>query len=238
MPTKYSPNFYSDLEKTSLRSAEVLIPILVDRFLPSSVIDFGCGSGAFVKQFLLSKVHEVIGVEGEWISEVSHLSQEKWLKIHDLKTPIHFGRKFDLAVCLEVAEHLPAANSRTLIETLINASDRVVFSAAIPGQGGTDHINLQYPDYWAELFQEHGYFLEWDPRPSIWNNNKVAPWYKQNLLVFCKHSMENVEFIYPQRMFHPEIFPEYASIFLKTKNYMRKVISQVPKNLRIKSKRE
>jgi hypothetical protein len=231
----YSVNFYSELEKSSSTSAKVLVPILVEKFHPASVIDFGCGGGSFVRQFLLNGIQDATGVEGEWILDVEHLASESWLQVRDLKKPIRFERKFDLAVCLEVAEHLPAEFSRILVETLVSASDRIVFSAAIPGQSGTDHINLQFPEYWAHLFKEYGYFLEWDPRPSIWNTRGVAPWYQQNLLIYRRFTDQGKEIILPPQMFHPEIFPEHASLYYKTRFFVRRVIRRLSREVRIAS---
>lgn len=234
--SEYSVDFYSELEKSSSTSAKVLVPILVEKFHPTSVIDFGCGGGSFVRQFLLNGIQDVTGVEGEWILDVKHLASESWLQVRDLKKPIRFERKFDLAVCLEVAEHLPAEFSRTLVETLVSCSDRIVFSAAIPGQSGTDHINLQYPEYWAELFKKHDYFLEWDPRKSIWNSRGVAPWYQQNLLIYRKYTDGNREIIYPSRMFHPEIFPDRANSYFRARFFARRIIRRLKKELRIGSR--
>jgi hypothetical protein len=229
--SEYSIDFYSDLEKSSSTSAKVLVPILIKKFHPISVIDFGCGGGSFVRQFLSNGVQDVTGVEGEWILNVKHLATEDWLRVYDLKKPIKLERKFDMAVCLEVAEHLPFEFSRTLIETLVAASDRIAFSAAIPGQSGTDHINLQFPDYWAHLFEEHGYFLEWDPRPSIWHTRGVAPWYQQNLLIYRKYTDQSKEVILPARMFHPKIFPEHANLYFKTRSFVDRVIRKLLREL-------
>ena len=236
--SEYSIDFYSDLEKSSSTSAKVLVPILIKKFHPTSVIDFGCGGGSFVRQFLSNGVQDVTGVEGEWILDVKHLATEAWLRVYDLKKPIKLERKFDMAVCLEVAEHLPIEFSRTLAETLVAASDRIVFSAAIPGQSGTDHINLQFPDYWAHLFKEYGYFLEWDPRPSIWNTRGVAPWYQQNLLIYRKYTDQGKEVILPPRMFHPKIFPEHANLYFKTRFFVDRVIKRLLRELKIGSRND
>lgn len=226
---EYSIDFYSELELTSATSAKVLVPLLLDRFKPSSVVDFGCGSGEFVRAFIANGVADVVGLEGEWILDVKSISSDKWLRVHDLKSPIDLNGKFDMAICLEVAEHLPSEYSRILVKSLVNASDRVIFSAAIPGQSGTDHINLQFPEYWATLFQEHQYYLEWDPRPTIWNQKGVAPWYQQNLLVFHKALAFNPNPTMPEKRFHPEIFPQRGSLFFKSRFLVRRVVRRLLK---------
>lgn len=224
---KYSKDFYSDLAITSDLSAKILTPILIKRYSPASVVDFGCGSGSFIKAFKAQGVSDVLGIEGEWVLQVNSMISEKWLRIEDLRFPVHLEKKYDLAICLEVAEHLPPEASRTLIETLVNSADRIAFSAAIPGQAGTDHINLQYPVFWAELFREHNYFLEWDPRDEIWDIKKLAPWYKQNLLIFQKSSYERSLSPIPEIRFHPDIFIEYMSTSSKLRYFLKRLFRKL-----------
>lgn len=227
MEANYSNDFYAELEKSSVSSAQVLVPIFIEKYHPNSVVDFGCGSGAFVREFLLNKVSDVIGIEGAWILEIEHMRKEKWLQVCDLNYKLELERRFDLAICLEVAEHLDEKNARELIKSLVLSADRIVFSAAIPGQAGTDHINLQFPEYWTKIFQESGYFLEWDPRPSIWGKRAVAPWYKQNLLVYSKDFDTNRLISYPKRMYHPAIFPEAASWPVRAVNFMKSQVRRL-----------
>ena len=143
--SNYSKDFYLELAKTSDKSANVLAPILIEKYQPFSVVDFGCGTGSFCKAFIANGITDVLGIEGEWILEIESVMTEKWLEIQDLKSPISLQKRFDLAICLEVAEHLPPESSRLLVDSLVKASDRIAFSAAIPGQSGTEHINLQFP---------------------------------------------------------------------------------------------
>ena len=220
----YSADFYSSLEDSSNSSAATLVPILIDRFSPNSVVDFGCGGGAFPKAFIKNQILDVLGIEGEWALQFGNMSAESWLLIKDLTLPIDLQRKFDLAVCLEVAEHLPAEFARVLIKSLVDSSDRIAFSAAIPGQDGTDHINLAFPEYWARLFAEEGYFLEWDPRNTIWNNRRIAPWYRQNLLLFHKKSEQVQNYVVPESRFHPELFVEYQTATFKLNKLIRRVV--------------
>jgi len=112
------------------------------------------------------------------------------------------NRKYDLAISLEVAEHLPEQFADLFVKTLILHSDIILFSAAIPGQGGQNHLNEQWPDYWIEKFSKHGYFFHDLIRPLIWNNKKVDYWYKQNtFLVTKKCSLKKIE-----HYIHPDLF--------------------------------
>jgi 2-polyprenyl-3-methyl-5-hydroxy-6-metoxy-1,4-benzoquinol methylase len=62
--------------------------------------------------------------------------------------PLDLEKEFDLVVSLEVAEHLPASAADQFVNTLVKHGKKILFSAAIPGQGGQDHLNEQWPDYW------------------------------------------------------------------------------------------
>lgn len=223
----YSKDFYLELAKTSDTSAKVLVPILIEKFQPLSVVDFGCGSGSFPRAFIANGIIDILGIEGDWVLQFESIKDERWLKVHNLTSPIFLQKKFDLAICLEVAEHLPPEYSRLLITSLVDASDRIAFSAAIPGQSGTEHINLQFPDYWGKLFEEHEYFLEWDPRNEIWNTKGLAPWYKQNLLIFHKRTPELSTATVPERKFHPEIFTEYRTTFSKLNFLIRRIFRKL-----------
>jgi hypothetical protein len=120
----------------------------------------------------------------------------------DITKRIEIDKDFDLCMCLEVGEHVEESSARTLVANLTNLSKRIAFSAAIPMQGGNHHVNEQWPEYWAELFAEHNYFLEWDPRLLIWDNSNVAPCYRQNLLIYS-HA-ESGKIVIPPPLVHPE----------------------------------
>jgi hypothetical protein len=132
-----------------------------------------------------------------------------------------------LAVCLEVAEHIESQFADTIVQNLVAASDRVFFSAAIPGQGGTNHVNLQYPDYWAEKFLKYGFAIEWDPREEFWKERMIAPWYKQNCLLFKKQTHGSLGELLPKTLFHPEIFPELQSFPIKLKLLISRILKRV-----------
>ena len=129
---------------------------------------------------------------------------------HDLSTPLNLGRRFDLVTCLEVAEHLPLEAAETFIDSLCRHADVVVFSAAIPGQGGTGHINERWPSFWAALFARHGYRPYDLLRSQLWWDERCGWWYRQNVLVFATdtvaHEHEWPELTGPLDMVHPELF--------------------------------
>lgn len=199
---EYSSEFYADMEISSVTSAKEIIPILMDRYQPKSIVDVGCGTGAFAAEFIQNGIEDVTGYEGEWMRQAETLLQKDKYIYSDFTKKIDTKRIYDLCLCLEVAEHLDYSSARILISTLTSLSHKIVFSAAIPQQGGNHHANEQWPIFWAELFAEEGYILEWDPRLSIWNNSKIASCYRQNLLVFEKSV--NRETIIPHSLVHPD----------------------------------
>ena len=104
----------------------------------------------------------------------------------DLSQPLDLGRRFDLAISLEVAEHLPAASADTFVASLAGLSDFVLFSAAVPGQGGRHHVNEQWQEYWGERFARLGFAALDLVRRAIWSDRAIPYWYKQNTLLFVR----------------------------------------------------
>src|SRR4029077_8076010 len=107
----------------------------------------------------------------------------------NLAERIEVPRRFDLAISVEVAEHLPFFRAETFVADLVRLSDLILFSAALPFQGGTDHINEQWLEFWAILFRQHGYVSCDFLRQRIWANPEVEFWYAQNIVVFCRRSI-------------------------------------------------
>lgn len=183
----YKDDFFTGHDAGAFKSALVVVPIVAEIFKPRSVIDIGCGVGNWLKVWSEKiGVKDFLGIEGPYISsEVLQIDKEKIL-LQDLKAGVQLSRKFDLAMSLEVAEHLPESSADTFVKTLVDLSDIVLFSASIPGQVGTYHINEQYPEYWALKFQKHNYIAIDFIRDQIWNNEEVEWWYQQNILIFIK----------------------------------------------------
>lgn len=154
---KYDEKFYNMHKDEMLLSAENMLPFIMDIFNPKSVIDVGCGVGSWLYVFKKLGVDEILGLDGEWVSKEQLLIPEENFIATDLENPKDINRKFDLAMSLEVAEHLSPSNARQFIKFLTDKSSVVLFSAAIPGQGGTNHVNEQWPEYWNEIFKEYGF---------------------------------------------------------------------------------
>jgi len=155
----------------------------------SSVIDIGCGDGSWLALFRKHGVAKVLGVDGKYVDrDLLQIPMECFQAV-DLTKPFGFGTTFDLAISLEVAEHLPAGCAAVFVECLTKLAPVVLFSAAIPFQGGEHHVNEQWPDRWVELFEGNGYFAVDCIRKQVWTNEAVEWWYAQNTLLFAQAAL-------------------------------------------------
>ena len=172
----------------NIQAPSIIVPKLIDLFSPQSVVDFGCGIGTFLNIFIREGVTDVLGLDGPWVNKdllKENLPENKF-KAVNLENHVSLNKKYDLAISLEVAEHLDELKASVMVDNLVQASDLIVFSAAIPFQGGQNHINEQWPTYWLNLFSQHGY-NEYDIlRPIFWNRDDIFFWYKQNMFVLVK----------------------------------------------------
>jgi SAM-dependent methyltransferase len=168
------------------QSAEVIVPLVLHLLPVRSVLDVGCGDGSWLRVFQKLGVKDVLGIDGEYVTvDLLQIPQDRFRAV-DLAKPFDVGRAFDLAISLEVAEHLPAESASTFVESLARQAPLVLFSAAIPKQGGNHHLNEQWPDYWVKLFLGHGYLPVDFLRRRIWQNDAVEWWYAQNTLLFAR----------------------------------------------------
>jgi SAM-dependent methyltransferase len=181
----YTPEFYRELAP-GRDSARELLPIILDLLQPHSMADIGCGCGDWLAVASELGVKDLLGVDGAWVQTSQLAIPQDRFVVHDLATPLKLERRFDVVVCLEVAEHLPSSAALGFIAGLCEASDKVVFSAAIPGQGGRHHVNEQWPEYWADIFGRFGYGCYDVIRSRIWNNPEIAWYYSQNCLIFAR----------------------------------------------------
>jgi SAM-dependent methyltransferase len=178
----YNAEFFRSLRDGIRRSASVVVPLLIDICRPQSVIDVGCGTGHWLAAFRGRGVTDVLGVDGPWVPRVQREIPEDLFLEHDLAQPLNLDRSFDLALCLEAAEHLPPEAALPLVESLTRIAPIVAFSAAIPHQGGDGHVNEQWPSYWAKLFASCGYDCFDSLRQRLWADDAVEFWYRQNML--------------------------------------------------------
>jgi SAM-dependent methyltransferase len=182
--TIYDSHFYDQIGARSRRSADVVLPEILRLVPATSVVDIGCGTGAWLAAAQGLGASDILGLDGDYVPREQLLIPADAFRPHDLTMPVTLPRRYDLAMSLEVGEHLPAASAQTLVASLVAAAPVVLFSAAIPGQGGEGHVNEQWPGYWSALFAAHGWFA-WDVlRPRLWMRDDVDWWYRQNALLF------------------------------------------------------
>lgn len=187
MSSPYSSRYYEGLKEDSLASARTVVPLVLQLFPAKSVVDVGCGSGTWAKAYLDAGC-DVLGIDGHVVGDGQLLIPAERFERHDLAQRLALPRRFDLVNCLEVAEHLDPSRGPTFVADLCRLADVVVFSAAVPGQGGTHHVNEQWPSYWIPLFEKNGFAALDCFRWQIWNEPSVAWWYVQNLFAFVRLS--------------------------------------------------
>lgn len=182
----YSTEFYQSVQAASRRSAEEVVPIVLELIQPQSVVDVGCGTGTWLAVFQQHGVEDVLGIDGDYVDrQLLEIPTANFLP-YDLTTPLTLDRPFDLAISLEVGEHLPLDRAATFVASLTQLAPVILFSAAIPFQGGENHINEQWLNFWATLFQAQGYVAIDAIRNRIWQNENVDFWYAQNILMFAR----------------------------------------------------
>jgi hypothetical protein len=187
----YSGEFHKHRHARTEHAAELILSLVRDA-LPSlnSAVDFGCGTGTWLSVLRNMGAETILGIEGPW-ADVGLLNIPKSDFRHaDLESSVELDRSYDLALSLEVAEHLSPTAGDALVKSLANASDFVLFSAAIPGQGGKGHLNEQWQDYWAARFAQVGFEAIDLVRPQIWSNKDIPTWYRQNILLFVKQERQ------------------------------------------------
>ena len=184
--TSYTGDFYKLHRDSSRQSAKQIVPMVLELVHPNSVIDVGCGMGAWLSVFKECGVDDIYGIDGDYVDRHMLEIPEQRFFASDLSKTIRLDRQFDLVVSLEVAEHLPNDCAETFVDSLTKLGPVILFSAAIPHQGGTHHVNEQWPEYWAEHFQAKGYVVIDCLRKKIWRNHEVDYYYAQNILLFTK----------------------------------------------------
>jgi SAM-dependent methyltransferase len=182
----YTSEFFNTIRDGSRRSAHVIAPMVLRLVQPKSIVDVGCGDGTWLSVFREMGVSDVFGLDGDYLDRRQLQIPQDQFRATDLSSPFGLSRSFDLAISLEVAEHLPPQSAEGFVGSLTQLAPVVLFSAAIPGQGGTQHLNEQWPDYWVTLFKAHNYLPIDCIRGMVWGNRQVEWYYAQNVLCFAK----------------------------------------------------
>jgi len=184
---------YHDLHGGQMKAEEQAYRVSADRILtifgeylqPKSVLDVGCGPGAWLSVLQGRGVTDVVGIDGPWLKLEDAVCDPALLQVTDLEAGFDLGRRFDLVICLEVAEHLSPAAAERFVESLARHSAAILFSAAIPFQGGHHHVNERFLSYWASLFAKHAFQPLDIIRGRIWHDQQVMWWLRQNIMLFA-----------------------------------------------------
>lgn len=186
----YDKNFYEHEGKSALSAAEILLPFIIDNLGCKSIVDFGCGTGEWLSVAKRLGCQTILGVDGAYVKSKLVIDDSEFV-VYDLCKRIALQKKFDLAISLEVAEHISSDFADVFVENLISHSDVVLFSAAIPFQGGTHHVNEQYPSYWRKKFVQYDFEVCDCLRQIFWNDNRIEAFYRQNIFLYCRKEIKN-----------------------------------------------
>jgi len=231
----YGRAFYASETEASVRCAREMVPIILDYVKPKSVVDFGCGVGAFLAAFREFGINEILGIDGSWIDKNSLIIPHGSFMCADLKEPISLTQEYDLAISLEVAEHIPEECADIFVDSLTRAAPIIVFSAAIPLQGGERHINEKWQDYWAQKFKKHGYIAIDCIRKGIWKNRNVDFYYAQNTILYAKKDIlkDNPRLNKEARACSQEMLSlVHPDLFLRRSGLRGAAVSLVPSRLK------
>lgn len=227
----YTDDFFGEMVTTSGKAAEFIVPDLIQKTNCQSVLDLGCGTGEWLRVWQKCGIKDILGVDGDYISKESiKISADKF-QTHNLETKFDAGRKFDLAMSVEVAEHLPESAADTFVDSLTQHSDLILFSAAVPGQVGTWHINEQWQEYWQKKFESRGYETIDYIRKKWWNNPHIVWWYRQNILIFVKSDkwdkypeLKKMKSKYAGKIM-PNIHPDFQFHLNKTEGLLNQLLA-------------
>jgi SAM-dependent methyltransferase len=207
----YTKNFFEN-RQAAFKSAEQITPLIYNLLQPESVVDVGCGLGEFLYFLKKRGVQNIKRIDGEWVDKKKLLIPEKDFYSADLEKPLNLKKKFDLVISLEVAEHISYGNSKVFIENLISLGPIILFSAAIPFQGGVHHVNEQWQEHWVKLFKDRGYIALDIFRKKLWNNKEISPWYAQNILLFINEDFTKENKKYFEELLRGSISPIFSIV--------------------------
>jgi len=192
MSARYDLLHAAHFDDRALRvlNARKCLSLVLRHFAATSLVDFGCGIGHWLVAAKELGVKRVLGIEGDWLKTAQVLAEPSEIFYADLSTTkLSYDRRFDIALSIEVGEHLPDTASNLLCDSLVDAANVVVFSAAIIGQTGVNHINEQKPRYWVDKFWQRGFVPLELIRPAISNEPKMYSWLRQNLVVYMNYDI-------------------------------------------------
>lgn len=223
----YDSAFFDYMDVGSSRSARAIVPLMRALLGVGSVLDVGCGRGVWLREWGNHGVADAVGADGAYVNvELLAIPREKFVKL-DLAQPFDLHRQFDLVQCLEVGEHIQEVCAEVLVDNLAAHGDAILFSAAVPGQGGEFHVNEQPYAYWRDKFAARGFrTFDW-LRPRILRVPGIEPWYRYNALLFVRGAaLDNAPAqLLETEILHDEAVPTRAPLSWRLRNA---VLAQLP----------
>lgn len=186
--SNYDTTFFDYVNSGAIVSAERLLPVIREQLAIRSVLDVGCGQGAWLSVWGRLGIENYLGIDGDYVDREKLRIPESAFKPADLAEGFRLDRRFDLVQSLEVAEHLPESSAGRFVDSLVAHGDLILFSAAPNGQGGDHHVNEQPYDYWRSHFARHGYGVFDFIRPLVINDAKIEPWYRYNVFLYASEA--------------------------------------------------
>ncbi|SEC67825.1 Methyltransferase domain-containing protein [Rhizobiales bacterium GAS188] len=184
--TTYDDSFFDYISIGSMRSAAIVAPLILEHYPLASLADIGCGRGAWLTKWQQAGITDYLGVDGSYVDQDNLLIARDRFVGQDLTKAFNLGRKFDLVISLEVGEHILPDATETFVDNLCSHADAILFSAAVPGQGGTFHVNEQNYEFWRQRFAARNYRLFDFLRHKIAARREVEPWFRYNSLFFAR----------------------------------------------------
>lgn len=238
----YDANFFSSHHPGAASSAAVMVPLMLDLSGARSVVDVGCGIGTWLAEFARLGITNIHGFDGVWVDPKQLLIPRDCFTATDLGRLIPPLQRFDMAISLEVAEHLPEVSADAFVDSLTGLAPAIAFSAAIPMQGGTDHVNEQWPGYWAAKFAARGFVAIDCIRERVWNEPGVEWWYAQNTILYAsEESLTRSEQLRdlaqrhggePRALVHPGCFAAKATQPIGLRHLIREFPGALASSLR------
>lgn len=207
----YSNEYFNKHCNGSYNSAKIVLKLISSIYEPQTVVDFGCGVGSWLKAAKEIFNGKVLGFDTHIYDGFNMNIDKSEYSMLDITIPLNTTKMFDMAICVEVLEHIEEKYSDEVIKTLCKQSEFIIFSAAVPLQGGTGHVNEQPISYWANKFSKHGYLAIDYLRPHIWNNENVDLWYRNNIIIYVSEKLyfrlrQKISLkTYPLDILHPQM---------------------------------
>jgi hypothetical protein len=197
-----------------MKCARHTLPYLFEKYKPATVVDVGGGSCEWLAVAKELGARQITGADGVYAIPHLAIPAEDFSPFDAETENPRVKGPFDLAICLEFLEHVSEEAGDRILAWLTENAKVILFSAAIPGQGGINHINERWASHWVMKFAARG-FIPFDfIRPLVWTNENISVWYRQNILVFAS-AHERANFGVPANpafvdLVHPEIYARYA----------------------------